>query len=181
MEKNKAIVFDRDGTLINYIPYLHQPKDVKLIDGVSEVLKLLKSKGFKLFLHTNQSGVGRGYYSLEDVEKCNNEMLRLINLGNDLFEKICIAEDFPPLKDTYRKPSPKFGNEILNEYQIDRSNLVYIGDNISDLETAKNIGCRGFGVNYGTPDLLTKIKARDDIDYPILNNLLEFSDKLIIE
>ncbi len=176
---NKAIVFDRDGTLIKYVPYLHNEENVQLIYGVSEALRLLKNKGYKLFLHTNQSGVSRGYFTLEDAKKCNKEMLRLINLGDNLFDKICIATDFPPEKNSYRKPSPRFGNEIMHKYKIDKSNLIYIGDNISDLETAKNIGCIGYGLNCGVPNLKIKLKNRRDLNYPILNNLFEVLQKII--
>ena len=94
--RNKGIIFDRDGTLIKYIPYLKNVKKVKLVNGVSQTLKLLKSSGYMLFLHTNQSGVSRGLFSIEDVNKCNKEMLKLINLGDDVFKEICIAFDFPP-------------------------------------------------------------------------------------
>lgn len=175
----KAVVLDRDGTLIKYVPYLHHVKNVQLIRGVSEALRLLKNKGYKLFLHTNQSGVSREYFTLDDAKKCNNEMIRLINLGDNLFDKICIATDLPSEENSYRKPSPRFGNEIMVKFNIDKSNLIYVGDNISDLETAKNIGCRGYGLNCGVPNLKTKLKTREDLNYPILNNLLEVTQKII--
>ena len=181
MKKTKAIIFDRDGTLIEYIPYLHKPKDVKLVNGVKEVLRLLKMRGFKLFLHTNQSGISRGLYSLEDVVSCNNQMLKLLNLGEDVFDKTCVAEDFPPSENTYRKPSPRFGNEILKDYNIDKSDLTYVGDNISDLETANNIGCNGLGVSYGIDDLKIKLNKRKDLDFIVLDSLLEVYKQITIE
>ena len=48
--------------------------------------------------------------------------------------------------DSYRKPSPLFGKKILEDYKIDKSNLIYIGDNMTDLETAHNIGCNAYGI-----------------------------------
>tara|TARA_X000001036_G_C20650060_1_gene794589 strand:+ start:468 stop:1010 length:543 start_codon:yes stop_codon:yes gene_type:complete len=179
MKKNKGVVFDRDGTLIEYIPYLFKVKEVRLINGARKLLKSLKNEGFRLFLHTNQSGVGRGLYSLEDVKNCNNEMLKLLNLGQDLFDRVCIAEDFPPSIHSYRKPSARFANEIIKKYNIERSNLFYIGDNISDLETAQKAGCNAFGINQGVHDLKIQLEIRKDMDYIILNNLSEVSDKLI--
>ena len=173
MRTAKGIVFDRDGTLIEYVPYLSEPKDIRLVSGIIEVLKLFKKQGFKLFLHTNQSGVGRGIYSIEDVKKCNCNILKLINLGDDIFDKICIADDFPPSNNTYRKPSPRFGEEIISEFKIAKSNLTYIGDNISDLETAKNIGCKAIGVNYGVHNLKEILKKRDDLEYPIIEEIKE--------
>ena len=177
--RNKGIIFDRDGTLIKYIPYLKNVKKVKLVDGVSQTLKLLKSSGYMLFLHTNQSGVSRGLFSIEDVNKCNIEMLKLINLGDDVFKEICIAFDFPPTNDSFRKPSPRFGNHVINKYNIDKKDLTYVGDNITDLETAKNIGCKAIGVDYGVHKLSEKIKAREDIKYPVYNDLFQVCNQII--
>ena len=63
----RYVIFDRDGTLIKYKPYLHKPEDVKLTDGSKEIVSSFLAKGYLLFLHTNQSGIGRGYYKMEDV------------------------------------------------------------------------------------------------------------------
>ena len=115
MNKIKYIIYDRDGTLIKHIPYLFEPEKVELLPYVIELLKVFKSKDYKLFLHTNQSGIGRGYFDINDCISCNNKMIELIGLGKDVFEKICIAPDFPPNNNSYRKPSTKFGNEIIKK------------------------------------------------------------------
>ena len=98
-------------------------------------------------------------------------------MGENIFEKICIAEDYPPLKDTYRKPSPKFGLEIIEKYKIDKQNLFYVGDSISDLETALNIGCKSFGVNTGLVDL--KSSNENKIRFDISENLYELVNKIL--
>ena len=146
MLKNKFIVFDRDGTLIRYVPYLNNPLDVELIPGAKIFINNLLKHSNILFLHTNQSGVSRGYFSLDQVEKCNEELLRLLGLGENLCDKTCIATELESSKRSYRKPSPLFANEILCEYRIKKSDLVYIGDNIIDLETAHKIGCNAYGI-----------------------------------
>tara|TARA_B110000014_G_scaffold235534_1_gene200146 strand:+ start:167 stop:706 length:540 start_codon:yes stop_codon:yes gene_type:complete len=172
----KYIVFDRDGTLIKHKPYLYKPKEVELLPYVSEGLNKLKESGHKLFLHTNQSGISRGYFKIEDVIKCNNKMLELIGLGNDLFEKICIADDFPPNKDSYRKPSSKFGIEIAKNYSIDKSKLYYVGDSLSDMETAINLNCIGLGLNTGEFDLVKKIKKYNQDEIQVFKNFKEITN-----
>jgi D-glycero-D-manno-heptose 1,7-bisphosphate phosphatase len=142
----KCIVLDRDGTLIKYIPYLYQPELIELLPNVREVLCYFKDCGYKLFLHTNQSGVSRGYFQMSDVNRCNEKLIDLLDLGSDLFERICIAPDLESCSNNYRKPSSLFANEIISEYGILNSDLVYIGDNESDLQTALNIGCVGIGI-----------------------------------
>ena len=77
----KHIIFDRDGTLIKYIPYVFMVKDIQIKKGVKNSLKLLKDKGHKIYLHTNQSGVSRKYFTLKDVANCNDKMIELIGLG----------------------------------------------------------------------------------------------------
>jgi D-glycero-D-manno-heptose 1,7-bisphosphate phosphatase len=60
---------DRDGTLIEDRDYLRRPEDVVVFPGATVALRRLEESGFKLFIVTNQSGVGRGYFTLNDVEK----------------------------------------------------------------------------------------------------------------
>ena len=169
----KYIVFDRDGTLIKHIPYLCDPNLVELLAGVKDGLEYLKSKDFKLFLHTNQSGVARKYFEIADVESCNKRMIELLELGKDVFEDVCIATDFPPGKITLRKPSPSFGLALIKKYNIDLGDLFYIGDSIVDIETAKNLNCVFLGVNTGEFDLKLNLESRFEFDAKVYSNLTE--------
>lgn len=148
MSKIKAVFFDRDGTIIKHIHYLSNPNEVELIPGVKKILSFLKKNKIKLFLHTNQSGVERKLYKLEDVHNCNARMIELLDLEKDVFTKICIAPNLKKIKKNYRKPSTLFANEIKNEYNFSNSEILYIGDSECDLQTAVNIGCTGFALNY---------------------------------
>jgi HAD superfamily hydrolase (TIGR01662 family) len=171
--KDKAIVFDRDGTLIHYQHYLIDFKKVKIFKDTAFVLNYLKKAGAYLFMHTNQSVVSRGIATIDDVNDCNNELIRQVNLGPNLFENICIATETDESANSFRKPSPKFGNNILSEYNIDKKNLYYIGDNYCDLETAYNIGCNGVGLSSGIGNL-SKISEKPHLKtYPICSSLTE--------
>ena len=68
-----------------------------------------------------------------------------MNSTQEIFEKICIAPG-KNSSDIYRKPSPIFGLEILKKYKTHPSKMYYVGDNITDLQTAFNIGCNAFGI-----------------------------------
>lgn len=173
----KYVVFDRDGTLIKHIPYLCNPSQVELFGDTIKSINLLIENRVKLFLHTNQSGISRKYFKIEDAISCNNKLVELLGMGENIFEEICIAEDYPPRKDTYRKPSPKFGLEIIDKYKIDKNNLFYVGDSTSDLETALNIGCKCFGVNTGLVDL--KSSNENKIRFDISENLYEVVNKIL--
>jgi len=67
----RAVFLDRDGTLIVEKNYLHRPEDVEIFPGAGGALKKLADAGFKLFMVTNQSGIGRGYFTMADAERVN--------------------------------------------------------------------------------------------------------------
>jgi D-glycero-D-manno-heptose 1,7-bisphosphate phosphatase len=136
----KAVFLDRDGTLIRHVHYLHEPEKVEILPGVRETLAQLLKQGVKLFLFTNQSGVARGFYTLDDVQAVNQRMVELIGLGENIFTDICIATEMPSDAPVYRKPSPRFILESLAKYGIPRENAVMIGDNPTDWEAGHRAG-----------------------------------------
>lgn len=143
MSSDKIGVFlDRDGTLIEDCGYLSDPEGVRLLPGVKEGLKRLKTEHCLLFLLTNQSGIDRGFFSLQDVQCCHQRMLELLEEDEDFFTQICIAPGTPDNPDPYRKPSPKFILECLDKYDLDPDKCWMIGDRMSDVETGMNAHIR---------------------------------------
>ena len=138
----KALFLDRDGTLIEHVPYLHDPAGVVLLPGVREALLRAKEASIRLFLFTNQSGVGRRLFTLDDVEAVNGRMLDLLGLGADLFTAICIAPEHPDEPSVYRKPSPRFIEETLALHRVDRDAAWMLGDSAVDWEAGLNAGIR---------------------------------------
>ena len=149
----RCVFLDRDGTLIRHIPYLSDPAQVDLLPTVVEGLDVLTQAGCRLFLHTNQSGIGRGYFTEAQADACNKEMLRQIGRPEPLFTGVCMSPEMPGEEPKYRKPAPHFALEMLAKYSIVPEQACYVGDSISDLLTAKNFGGLGVGVNTGIRDL----------------------------
>lgn len=173
-------VLDRDGTLIRHIPYLCDPGHVEVLPTVVAGLTAFVKSEFKLFLHTNQSGIGRGYFSLADAVACNNEMLKQIGLGHELFEDICVCPETPDQDLYFRKPSPEYGLAIIAKYAIQKSDICYLGDNVTDLLTAKNIGCMGVGVNTGLHDLRQMLEERNlEECFPVFDNFLDAANYIV--
>ena len=154
-----ALVLDRDGTLIEHVPYLADPAEVRLLPGVPAALRLARNAGARLFLHSNQSGVGRGLFPLSAVDDCNKRLIEALDLGSAPFERICIAPEAPDAPSVYRKPSPAFAREILRDFALEPEDLWYCGDRGSDLETARRAGVRGVGVHTGLDDLPAELAA----------------------
>jgi len=151
----KGLFLDRDGTIIYDKDYLADPAGVELIPGTREALCEALRKGYQLFLFTNQSGIGRGYYTLDDVHACNARMLELLGLGTDLFSDICIAPEAhsPPDGEddsqSYRKPSPRFIREMIAKHTLSPAQCWMVGDRESDIEAGLRAGIHAAAVCTG--------------------------------
>ncbi len=154
-----ALILDRDGTLIEHVPYLSSPDEVRLLPGVSGALQAARAAGAALFLHSNQSGVGRGLFDVAAVDACNRRLIELLDLGPEPFARICVATEAPGMPSVYRKPSPAFAREVMRDYGLQASQIWYCGDRGSDLETALQAGTRGAGVATGLGDLHAELDA----------------------
>ncbi len=133
-----AVFLDRDGTLIEERHYLHRPEDVAVFPGAGLALRRLQDSGFKLFIVSNQSGVGRGYFTLADVERVNRRMLDELEPHQVRFERIYIAPEAPDTPSRGRKPSPQFLLDACEEFDLDLARSCMIGDKLIDLECGWN-------------------------------------------
>src|SRR5438046_3068539 len=139
---NRAAFLDRDGTIIEEKEYLHRPEDVVMIPGASAALKRLQNAGFKLFLVTNQSGVGRGYFTLADVAKVHEQLGHELAKEGVRLEKIYLAPEAPDQVSRGRKPSPQFLFDARDEFGVDLAQSYLVGDKLIDLECGWNAGVK---------------------------------------
>ena len=148
----RAIFFDRDDTLIKNVPYLGDPSLVSLMPGVRENLPRLLAAGFELFLISNQSGVGRGLITKEQVDAVNEEMFR--QLGGNFFTDLymCYTAPGQPDANHERKPGAGLLFKARDEHGIDLANSVIIGDRISDVQCGINGGCKSVLLLHDTED-----------------------------
>ncbi len=140
--KNRAVFLDRDGTLIEDRDYLSKPEQVVVFPSAAEALKKLQDADFKLFLVTNQSGVGRGYFTLNEVEKVHAHLSNELAKDGVRFDKIYVAPEAPDQTSRGRKPSPQFLFDARDEFGIDLSQSYMIGDKLIDLECGWNAGVK---------------------------------------
>ena len=169
---NRAIFLDRDGTLIVEKNYLSRPEDVNIFPATPAGLKRFYDAGFKLFIVSNQSGVGRGYFTLADVERVNQHLCRELARGGVHFEKIYIAPEKPDEPSRGRKPSPQFLFDARDEFSLNLADSFLIGDKLSDLECGWNAGVKtsilvrtGYGAELERtePDKLARVVIVDDL------------------
>ncbi|HZZ56809.1 MAG TPA: HAD-IIIA family hydrolase [Opitutaceae bacterium] len=148
----RGLFLDRDGTLIVDKVYLSDPAGVEIIPGAAEGLKRARALGYRLFLFTNQSGIGRGYHTQEDTQRVNARMIELLGMGPDLFDAICIAPEAPDQPSLYRKPSPRFITEMLARHGLQASRCWMVGDSTADIGAALAAGIHAAAVRTGRVD-----------------------------
>ena len=139
---NRAVFLDRDGTLIAEKNYLHRPEEVELFPGAGAALKRLADGGFKLFIVTNQSGIGRGYFTLADARRVNERLAREFARDGVHFERVYIAPEAPDQPSRGRKPSPQFLFDARDELGLNLAESYMVGDKLIDLECGWNAGVK---------------------------------------
>jgi D-glycero-D-manno-heptose 1,7-bisphosphate phosphatase len=133
---------DRDGVLIEEREYLHRVDQVVFTPSAIAGLKRLVDAGFQLLIVTNQSGVGRGYYTMADVEKVHAYILAEFQKSGVFIQKIYVAPEAPGQPSRARKPSPQFLFDARDAFGIDLANSFIVGDKLIDLECGWNAGVR---------------------------------------
>jgi D-glycero-D-manno-heptose 1,7-bisphosphate phosphatase len=148
-----AVFVDRDGTIMKDADYCSDPKQVQIFPGIPESLRSLKSNGFKLIVITNQSGIGRGFFTIEQYRAVEAEVLR--QLGNGLVDATYFCPDVPGQHSSCRKPAPGMILQATQEHRIDLSRSFFIGDKEIDAECGRNAGVRTIRVQTGLQSDMT--------------------------
>ncbi len=141
MSMRKAIILDRDGTLIEDKNFAYKVEDFELLPGVIEGLTLLQ-RDFLLFIVTNQSGIGRGYYSESDFFKFNNHLIKVLEENEIRIEETFYCPHIKEENCECRKPKIKYIKKIVDCWNIDIEESWMIGDHPSDILFGINGGCK---------------------------------------
>ena len=177
---NRAVFLDRDGTIVVEKRYLSNPDKVEWIDGALAGLKRLHSAGFLLFIVTNQSGIGRGFYMERDMHLVNQKIADVAAEAGVAFEKIYYAAEAPEMPSYGRKPSPRFLLDASRDYHASLARSYMIGDKLSDLQCGWNAGvCKSILVKTGYGQKLLQQKNIDLSRAEIAENLAAAADWIL--
>ncbi|RXJ85271.1 D-glycero-beta-D-manno-heptose 1,7-bisphosphate 7-phosphatase [Arcobacter sp. CECT 8985] len=134
----KAFFLDRDGVINVDKSYVYKVEDFEFIDGVFDTLKYIQDKGYKLFIITNQSGIGRGYYTIENFLELTSWMKAEFEKNKIKIEEVQYCPHAPEENCNCRKPKTGMIDNILKNYEIDLENSWLVGDKDSDIKCANN-------------------------------------------
>lgn len=148
---NKAVFLDRDGTINVEKNYLYKIEDFEFLPGVIESLKKLQDAGYLLIIITNQSGIGRGYYTEKDFKRLNDWMVSNLKNQGVTINGVYYCPHLPDASiKKYRKEcecrKPKLGMyfQAIKEHDLDPQLCYAIGDKIRDCAICESTECRGF-------------------------------------
>ena len=184
---NKAIFLDRDGTINVEKHYLYKISDFEFLPGVVDALRKLQRAGYLLIIVTNQSGIGRGYYTESDFQKLNDWMVSTLKEQGVTIADVYYCPHLPDAQvEEYRKEcncrKPKLGmyQQAILDYNIQIGQSYAIGDKIRDCAICESSPCKGFLIGKNEkPEVIANVKAgmMDRVCYA--NTLSDAADFII--
>jgi D-glycero-D-manno-heptose 1,7-bisphosphate phosphatase len=175
IEQKRAVFLDRDGVINVNHGYVHNTENFEFIDGIFEVARAAHASGYKLIVTTNQSGIGRGYYSEQQFNQLTEWMCNeFLNAGAPI-EKVYFSPFHPTAgigaykkDDVSRKPRPGMINQAQREINLNLGRSILIGDKITDIQA-------GIAAGVGTNILLGQKKPLElsGLPYQAITTLRE--------
>ncbi|MFH1545345.1 MAG: D-glycero-beta-D-manno-heptose 1,7-bisphosphate 7-phosphatase [archaeon] len=170
---NKAVFLDRDGTINEEKNYLSREEDFKFIPGTIEGLKLLREKGFKLIVVTNQSGIGRGFVEGKQVERINKKMKEELKEEEVELDAVYVCPHTPEEGCDCRKPKNALVKIAEKEFKLDLKKSFFVGDKTIDIQLGKNCNGRTILLKTGYGGSDKKFKVKPDYIAEDLRNAAE--------
>lgn len=146
----KRVVFlDRDGTICPDLPYLDEPDRLELFPGVAKAIRRLRGAGFKVVVVTNQSGVGRGYFTLDDLAAVHTKLRNLLKEAGADYDALYYCPHAPDDGCDCRKPSTGMIDRAVDDLSISLNGSYIVGDDSVDIELGRNAGLKSILVLTG--------------------------------
>lgn len=160
-----AVFLDRDGVVNAFTEgkFVRDWKEFAFLPGSLEALALLKSEEIPVIVISNQSGIGRGVVTLEQVLKVMKRMMREIKKRGGKIRAVYLCPHNPDARCSCRKPQPGLLLQAAEDLKIDLSSSYFIGDSLRDLEAGKKAGCKTVFVLSGQHSMKDLEKSRGEI------------------
>lgn len=171
MKTKRYVILDRDGVINRDAEYVFRIEDMEILPGVVDGLKKMQRLGLGLVVVSNQSGIARGYYTLQDAEAFNNELAARLNSNGIKVEKFYMCPHHPEITGdcSCRKPKTKMVERAVQKLGFNPAEAFFIGDKDSDTQLGKNCGGTTFLINSG------QYSQKIEPDFRV-SNLVEAAD-----
>ena len=144
-----VLFLDRDGTVNVEVNYLSDPAGLQLLPGAAEAIRRFNAAGWAVVIITNQSGIGRGYFTAEDVAAVNAALVAALAAQGAHVDAIYVCPHHPDAQCACRKPKPALYQQALADLGLPDAPCVAVGDKMTDLEPGRALGCRTILVQTG--------------------------------
>ena len=152
-KKQKAVFLDRDGVINEYVGFLRDINDFRLMEGVAKAIKMINSSGYLTIVVTNQPVIARGEVTLEGLKEIHNKMETLLGQEGAYVDAIYYCPHHPDrgfegerpeykIECECRKPKPGMLLQAAEKYHINLSESYMVGDGIIDMDAGKAAGCK---------------------------------------
>ena len=169
---HKAVFLDRDGTINTEVDYLNSIKDLRLIRDAAKAIRILNQNQIKVIIVTNQSGISRGLFSIDDLENVHNELKRRLRRKGAYIDAIYYCPHHPDDGCLCRKPKDRMFKLAAKDFDLKLNKCYVIGDKLADIKSAHNISAKGILVRtgYGKSEQ-NKLREADIMPDHIAENL----------
>ena len=183
-EGRPAVFLDRDGTIIEHVHYLSDPRKVCLLPGAASAIQRLRDAGFVCVVVTNQSAIGRGMITEADLALIHDEMNRQLADAGTKVDAIyfcpeaSLGDDRRAIEHADRKPGPGMLFRAAEELRLDLDASWMVGDMVSDVLAGINAGCRG-SVLVRTGKELSEAETGVWVEYQVRDDLEAATDLIL--
>lgn len=174
------IILDRDG-VINHDSheYIKSPKEFLPLPGSLKAIASLNQAGYQVVVATNQSGIARGLFDLPMLEKIHDKLRTELQAVNGVLDDIFFCPHHPDDNCFCRKPQPGLFWQIREKYNVNLSDVFFVGDSFSDIQAATNAGCKPLLVLTGNGQ--KTLASYANAHFPCFPNLAKASEYVIHE
>lgn len=165
--EQKAVFLDRDGVINDNVKPVNRPEDLILFPGVGRAIKRLQDAGYKVFVVTNQGGVGLGYMTEGDLQQVHKKMVDDLAKDGGIIDDIRYCAHMPHAGCGCRKPEPGMIKDLADKYNINLMQSYMVGDRDFDIQAGKKAGTKTvfIGKEHADADLTAPslVQAVDQI------------------
>lgn len=147
MYGKKAVLVDRDDTIVKDVPYCNDPNKLQILPGVPKAIARLKDAGYLVIMITNQSGIARGILDEDILDSIHDKLIKEVEAAGGTIDDIFYCPHHPDDGCTCRKPETDMGVAAISKHGINPNESFMIGDHDKDIEFGRRLGLRTYKVS----------------------------------